>query len=127
MQLTAAAWRWFNDLSAQGILITDAELNIRGWNNWLETHTGHPTERIVGQNLCEVYPDLVERGLVEYYKDALAGQVRVISQRLHGYILPLPPVTEGVSFTHMQQSARIAPLIQDVAKAKLRFCVAAQR
>jgi len=113
MPLTAAAWRWFNDLSAQGILITDAKLNIRAWNNWLETHSGHRTERIIGQNLLEVYPDLAKRDLDEYYKDVLAGQVRVISQRLHGYFLPLPPGTDDVSFIHMQQSARIAPLIED--------------
>jgi PAS domain S-box-containing protein len=113
MQLNAAALRWFNDLSAQGILITDAELNIRGWNSWLENHTGHRPARIIGQALLDVYPDLVKRGLDQYYRDALAGQVRVISQRLHGYILPLPPATENVSFVHMQQSARIAPLIED--------------
>lgn len=112
MQLNAAALRWFNDLSAQGILITDSELNIRGWNNWLESHTGHRATKIIGQNLLDVYPDLVKRGLDEYYTDALAGQVRVISQRLHGYILPLPPGSEDMSLIHMQQSARIAPLIE---------------
>jgi PAS domain S-box-containing protein len=110
MQFTAAAFRWFNDLSAQGILITDAELCIRGWNNWLENSTGRRAETIIGQNLLEVFPDLVKRGLDQYYKDALAGQIRVISQRLHGYILPLPPATEDGSFPYMQQSARIAPL-----------------
>src|SRR4030095_1905570 len=113
MHLNAAALRWFNDLSAQGILITDAELKIRGWNNWLETHTGHRASKIIGQSLLDVYPDLAKRGLDQYYTAALAGQVRVISHRLHGYILPLPPGTAGVSFVHMQQSARIAPLIDN--------------
>lgn len=111
MALNAAALSWFNDLSTQGILITDAELRIRGWNNWLEIHTGLRASTIIGQNLLDVYPDLIGRGLNEYYKDALAGQVRVIAQRLHGYILPVPPATDDLSFDNMQQSARIAPLL----------------
>jgi PAS domain S-box-containing protein len=110
MALNAAALRWFNELSTQGILITDAELRIRGWNNWLESHTGLRAEEVIGQNLLDVYPNLDARGIDEYYKDALAGQVRVIAQRLHGYLLPVPPATGDASFENMQQSARIAPL-----------------
>jgi PAS domain S-box-containing protein len=110
MQLDTAALRWFNDLSAQGILITDGDLHIRSWNNWLESHSGHSAAKMIGQNLLEVYPDLIQRGLDAYFRDALGGQVRVISQRLHAYILPLPPATEDGSFVFMQQSARIAPL-----------------
>jgi len=109
-QLSAAALRWFNDLSAQGILMTDAQLNIRGWNQWLEARTGRSAQEMIGKNLLEVYPDLAGRKLDEYYKDALAGQIRVISQRLHGFLIPMPN-TGGASFEHMQQSARIAPLI----------------
>ena len=109
-QLSAAALRWFNDLSAHGILMTDAQLNIRGWNQWLEARTGRPAQEMIGKNLLEVYPDLVGRRLDEYYKDAVAGQVRVISQRLHGFLIPIPN-TGAASFEHMQQSARIAPLI----------------
>jgi signal transduction histidine kinase/ActR/RegA family two-component response regulator len=112
MQLDIAALRWLNELSSQGILITDAELCIRGWNNWLENHTGHRAARIIGQCLLDVYPDLKTRGLDKYYNDALAGQIRVISHRLHGYILPLPPGLEDVSFEYMQQSARIAPVLE---------------
>ena len=35
----AAVLRWIHDLAAQGILMTDDELNILGWNQWLEEHT----------------------------------------------------------------------------------------
>ncbi|MFY9558314.1 MAG: ATP-binding protein [Blastocatellia bacterium] len=107
-----AAWRWFNELSAQGILLTDAELNIRGWNQWLESHTGQTAAAIIGRNLLDIYPDLITRQLDGYYKDALAGQIRVISQRLHGYLLAMPSVPGDASFEQMQQSARIAPLIE---------------
>jgi signal transduction histidine kinase/ActR/RegA family two-component response regulator len=113
MRSKEAALRWFNDLSAQGIIITDAELNIRSWNHWLETHSGLSAAEMEGRNLLAAYPDLVSRHLDEYYCDALAGQVRILSQRLHAYLLPLPPELPDMPFTQMQQSARIAPLIED--------------
>jgi PAS domain S-box-containing protein len=113
MRLKEAALRWFNDLSAQGIFMTDADLNIHGWNHWLETHSGVSAAEMIGRNLLAAYPELVTRRLDEYYRDALAGQVRILSQRLHGYLLPLPPETGDLPFTLMQQSAHIAPLVED--------------
>ena len=98
-----------NDLSARGILMTDAELTIRGWNQWLETRSGRTAAEMIGRSLLDVYPDLVERGLDKYFKDALEGQVSVLSQRLHRYLLPMKP-QDDTSFELMQQSARIAPL-----------------
>src|SRR5215471_6626543 len=111
MQFSEAALQWLNNLSSQGILLTDADLTICGWNQWLERHTDRKSSEMIGLNLFEAYPDLVERRLDEYYKDALARQIRIISQRLHGYLLPMPPSVENQSFVKMQQSARIAPLI----------------
>ncbi|HUK92189.1 MAG TPA: histidine kinase dimerization/phospho-acceptor domain-containing protein, partial [Blastocatellia bacterium] len=107
-----AALQWFDDLAAQGILMTDAELNIRGWNQWLESHSGRSQSEMLGRNLFEMYPDLVERRLDQCFTDALAGRVCIISQRLHGYLLPMPPDSPG-SFSSMQQSARVAPLAAD--------------
>jgi PAS domain S-box-containing protein len=111
MKLREAALTWLNDLSAQGILVTDAELNIRGWNPWLERNSGRSAEEMIGRNLLEVYPDLISRRLHEYFQDALERQVRVVSQRLHRYLLPMQPALEGSTAARMQQSARIAPLI----------------
>jgi PAS domain S-box-containing protein len=113
MQLKEAALRWLNDLSAQGILLTDSDLKIYGWNRWLEIHSGRGASEMIGRNLLEAYPDLVTRRLDEYYKDALALQVRIVSQRLHRYLLQMPASVEGSPFAEMQQSARIAPLVAD--------------
>jgi PAS domain S-box-containing protein len=103
--LNNAVLQWFNELSIQGVLITDADLNIRGWNHWLEQSTGRSAAEMVGRNLLEAYPELATRGLDQYYMDALKGQIRVLSQRLHGYLLPVPG--------RMLQSARIAPLVEN--------------
>ena len=111
--LNDAALRWMNDLSAQGIFMTDAELTIRWWNHWLEARSNRTSAEMLGRNLLDAYPDLVERGLDKYYKDALEGQIKVLSHRFHRYLLPMPPQGIETSFTVMQQSARIAPLIDD--------------
>jgi hypothetical protein len=46
MKLKEAALAWLNDLSAHGILVTDAELKICGWNQWLERNSGHSAEEM---------------------------------------------------------------------------------
>ena len=107
-----AALRWMNDLSAQGIFLTDGELTIQWWNHWLEARSRRTAAEMIGRNLLDAYPDLVERGLDKYYKDALEGQIRLLSQRLHRYLLPMTPQGDETSFTLMQQSARIAPLVE---------------
>jgi signal transduction histidine kinase/ActR/RegA family two-component response regulator len=111
--LNESVLRWMNDLAAQGIFMTDADLTIRGWNRWLEIHSGRSASEMIGQNLLVAYPELVDRLLDKYYKEALAGQVRLLSQRLHRYLLPMPSQIDTASFAFMQQSARIAPLLEN--------------
>jgi PAS domain S-box-containing protein len=111
--LNAALLRWMNDLAGQGILITDAGLKIRAWNRWLEEHSGLSASEVVGRNLLEVYSVLETRRLDRQYKWVLEGQTRVLSQRLHGHLLPLPTGAGGSGFAEMQQTARISPLIAE--------------
>jgi signal transduction histidine kinase/DNA-binding NarL/FixJ family response regulator len=111
--LSAALLRWMNDLAGQGILVTDADLNIRAWNRWLEEHSELGAGEVLGRNLLEVYTELEKRRLDRQYKWVLEGQTRVLSQRLHGHLLPLPTNSNLSGFTEMQQSARISPLIDD--------------
>ena len=110
--VNAAVLRWMHDLSPQGILMTDAELNILGWNQWLEDHTGKSASEVVGQNLLTAFPELVERGLDRYYQWALEGQVRILSQRLHGHLLAMQVAGKENTQVQMQQSVRISPLHQ---------------
>src|SRR5262245_52367932 len=113
VMLNEAALRWFNDLAEQGILITDDQLTIREWNHWLESRSGRSAADIIGRSLLDEFPELVARGLDRYYRDALNGQVRVLSHRLHHHLIAMPAQGEQSSFERMQQSARIAPLIED--------------
>src|SRR5690242_18990385 len=102
---------WLQDLTGQGILITDAALTIRGWNHWLELHSGRRAIDVLGRHLMDVYPELVARRFDQCYQQALAGQVVVLAQRLHRHLLPMPAASDYGAFEFMQQSARIGPLM----------------
>ncbi len=108
-----AILQWFDELAGQGIFFTDAHLSITSWNSWLEIQTGFSSKNIVGRNLLEVYPDLVTRHIDQYYQQALEGQVVFLSQMFHKYLLPIQSIVGETSLPHMQQRARIAPLMDE--------------
>ena len=110
--LNEAMLRWFNDLAPQGILTTDEDFNIHGWNRWLEINTGFPASEMIGKNLFDAYPELTARGLDKYFSDVLRGQVKVLSHHFHRYLIPMKPGVAGSAFVNMQQSVRIAPLAE---------------
>ena len=109
--LNTAMLRWLDELSGQGIIVTDTALAVRGWNRWLERSTGVPAQHAIGTPLFELFPDLPERGLASNYQAALSGEVSVLSHRLHRYLLRLPAVRKDGRAEPMPQSARIAPLL----------------
>jgi signal transduction histidine kinase/ActR/RegA family two-component response regulator len=111
--VSAALLRWMNDLAGQGILVTDGDLTIRAWNRWLEEHSELSAGEVLGRNLLEVYTELEKRRLDRHYKWVLEGQTRVLSQRLHGHLLPLPINFNLSGFSEMQQTARISPLMDE--------------
>jgi PAS domain S-box-containing protein len=108
--LGAAAAKWFEELDDRGVFITDDRFIVRRWNQWLAAQTGRRAEDIVGRSLFELFPDLVARGLDTSYRDAITGEVRVLSQRFHKYLLPITRNFHGAGLTEMAQSARIEPL-----------------
>ena len=92
-RLSAALVRWFSDLTHQGIFATDRDLRIIVWNRWMEVHSDLAASEVLGRALTALYPDLIERGLDQYYRDALAGRISVVS---HG--LSIVPGTGAVGF-----------------------------
>jgi signal transduction histidine kinase/ActR/RegA family two-component response regulator len=89
---------------------TDRDLRVIVWNRWMEVHTHRSASEAVGRLLTELYPDLAARGVDQYYRDALAGRISVISYGLHKYVLNLPATTRELGFSEMPQSGRIGPL-----------------
>jgi PAS domain S-box-containing protein len=108
--LNAAVLHWMHDLAAQGIITTDSELNVVEWNHWMEEHTEKRASEVIGNNLLALFPELTERRLDRHYKWALEGQVRILSQALHGYLLAMPAVSGEHGYEQMQQAVRISPL-----------------
>ena len=102
--------RWFEELSDRGIFTTDASLVVRTWNPWLEAQTGFPASVAIGTSLVDLYPSIKSRGLDRYYSNALAGEVHVLSERFHKYLIPIPRNIQSIGLSEMAQSARIAPL-----------------
>lgn len=113
MLLNAAVLHWMHDLTAQGIITTDNELNVVEWNHWMQEHTGKRASDVIGNNLLELFPELNARRLDRNYKWALEGQVRVLSQALHGYLIAMPVVSAEHGYAQMQQAVRISPLSHD--------------
>jgi PAS domain S-box-containing protein len=111
--LNAAVLHWMHDLAAQGIVTTDRELNVVEWNNWMEEHTGQRAHDVIGKNLLELFPELIERRLDRHYKWALEGQVRVLSQALHGHLISMGVSSAGTGYAQMQQAVRISPLTNE--------------
>src|SRR5688572_15717485 len=112
MELTQGFLDKLDCLGAWGILTTDEDLTIVGWNRWLERHSGKRSEELIGKHLFEAFPDLVVRSLDQYYREAIAGQVSILSQRFHNYLLPFPPTTATPQLMNMQQTARISPMFE---------------
>jgi signal transduction histidine kinase/CheY-like chemotaxis protein len=110
--LGAAAARWFEELDDRGVFITDDRLIVRRWNHWLAAQTGRSAADVVGRPLFELYPGLVERGVDAYYRDALGGEVRILSERFHKFLLPITRSFHGAGLTEMAQTARIEPLME---------------
>jgi len=111
--LNAAVLHWMHDLAAQGIVTTDSDLNVVEWNHWMEEHTGKRAADVIGNNLFELFPELTERRLDQNYKSALEGQIRLLSQALHGYLIAMPAVSGEYDYAQMLQAVRISPLTHE--------------
>lgn len=108
---TEAMGAWMQAIAPYGILMTDADLRVRSWNDWLVGHSGRTAADALGQRLTDLYPEIAERHLDRHYARALAGEIIVLSTALHKYLLPFPSTAPQPVFQHMLQTVRIAPLL----------------
>ena len=109
--LREAILQGLNNVADLGIFTTDAQLKISSWNHWLEIHSRRSAKEMLGLSLLEAYPEMAERRLQRFYQQALNGQVVVLSQRLHGYLIPMRIAAVACTEAQMLQSVRIAPLV----------------
>src|SRR5918993_733729 len=108
-----ATLRWLDEYSNQGIVTTDTSLRIQTWNHWLQKYTGRRAEEAVGQPLFDVCPEIVTRGFERYYRSALDGEIGVLAQPFHRYLIEIPVKMDVNTMGPMPQSCRVAPLIAE--------------
>jgi len=113
MESTSSILNTLNHVGTWGILTTDAELRIVGWNPWLEEHSGKLQADVIGQHLFDLYPDLKERGFDQHFQQALGGQSCILSQVFHKYVFPMPAPGSADPRTYMQQTVRLSPLLDN--------------
>ncbi len=101
---------WVREIAPYGIFTTDKDLVVRDWNDWMAAQSGRPAGSIVGRSLLQLFPDLTDRNLAQYFSRALRGEVSILSTALHRYLLPFPNPVDDFATPHMLQTARIAPL-----------------
>jgi PAS domain S-box-containing protein len=106
--LAAATLRWLHDHADRGIFATDVEFRIRSWNTWLANATGLASDAVIGRPVFEVFPSLLERGFDQHYAEALAGQVKILSQPFHKFIIPTSRPGGGTD--PVPQRGQIGPL-----------------
>lgn len=95
-----------------GLIVLDRELNVMGWNRWMEIHSEIPAVDIVGKPIMEKYPNLGDNKYRRLFKSVLLfGSYAYFSQKLHHYLIPLKNQHSSVaSMPFMQQSSTAAPL-----------------
>ncbi|MCH7768994.1 MAG: PAS domain-containing protein, partial [Nitrospinae bacterium] len=57
-----------------GLVVFDRDLRITYWNNAMEEISGTAADEVLGKVALEVFPHLIEEGVDELLKAALAGQ-----------------------------------------------------
>ena len=97
-----------------GVITTDRQLAIRGWNEWLAAATGLPEADVMGRPLTDFVA--VERA--DFYRELFAevlqrGTARVLAPAFHKYLIACPTRQPSAHFSHMQQRATVAPLTAD--------------
>ena len=95
-----------------GVFTTDRALVVQSWDPWLATATGIAESTACGRPLAELFPELLERGLLSRLRRvADEGSVEVLSAAFHKYFLPCPPMEPRSPFARMRQHVTLTPLL----------------
>jgi len=95
-----------------GLVVLDRDLKVTGWNRWMELHSGITSQKVLGQQICEVFPTLSEGSFKRIVKSVFAfGNYASYSQKLHKFLFPMKnPHGSSTLFPQMQQHCTFGPL-----------------
>jgi len=117
----------FNALNL-GIVILDSEYNIQFWNDWMSIQTHNKADDMLGRNIFEVYPNLNKPVFLRSFKSVFTfGNFYFFSQKLHGYLFPIPTLSSfQTSFDRMQQSCTVCPMREGDGPKVTHICITVQ-
>ncbi|HEY9669660.1 MAG TPA: HEAT repeat domain-containing protein [Coleofasciculaceae cyanobacterium] len=91
------------------IFTTDANLIVRSWDERLASVTGLTADKVRGQSLTKLVPDLKSRGILTYFQRVLTqGAIERLESA--SYLIACKPFQPSPYFEQMQQQVTIAPL-----------------
>lgn len=94
-----------------GVFTVDRDLVVRSWDPWLAGATGLAAADACGRPVVELFPEIVERGLLARLERARdLGAVEVLAPAFHHYLIPCEPRVESGHFARMQQHVTLSPL-----------------
>ena len=112
-QMNSALLSWAQGLASHGLFTTDTQLRIQNWNGWMHLQTGLRAEKVRHQHLLQLFPELQQRHINEYYERALKGEASMLAASFHGCLIRMPSTFREADSPHMLQTARISPLVLD--------------
>ncbi|MBW2047250.1 MAG: PAS domain S-box protein [Deltaproteobacteria bacterium] len=93
-----------------GVVVVDTAYRIVFWNTWMEKQSSIRAREILGQNIFDKFPGIVERKKDRYIKQCIEnGQPLLLSSYFHEYLIPLNIYKDEETGT-MLQDVKIYPL-----------------
>ena len=111
-----------------GIVILDSTYKIQFWNDWMAIHSHRKAEDVLGRNIFDTYPNLNKPVFLRSFKSVFTfGNFYFFSQKLHGYLFPIPTVSSfQTSFDRMQQSCTVCPMREGDGPQVTHICITVQ-
>lgn len=101
---------WIFEYADFGIILTDADLRITDVNKWIENNSGRLEVVYRNKLIVDIFPEIRQRGLERYLRDALDGASVILSSLFHRYFLQFPASDDNPD-EFMRQTVRITPLV----------------
>jgi len=95
-----------------GIIILDSSLQVYYYNKWMELHTQHKEDYVIGKKLNEIFPTINTKTLIRKIQTAIKIQTPTYyTASTSNYLIPIKiNQIKNPLFEYMQQDISIIPL-----------------
>lgn len=103
---------WILEQSYFGLIVIDNEFKIIEINDWVLEKKKLKKQQVISKNLFDVFPEIKERKLDYFVKDALVGVHSLLSNKIHKYFIRVP-IGINSDLEYEQHRTEISPLMKD--------------